>query len=126
VKKIPTGSETLRQRAERIDRAVGARIRAKRREGGLTQGELAARLGLSYQQIQKYEAASNRISAGRLWALAQALEADIGDFFGDDGASRTVARAPERRGRALSLRGLDRKVEAALIRLIQALPKTPR
>jgi transcriptional regulator with XRE-family HTH domain len=49
--------------------------------GGLSQGDLAARLGISYQQIQKYESAQNRVSAGRLFQIAGILEIPVSEFF---------------------------------------------
>jgi transcriptional regulator with XRE-family HTH domain len=67
----------------RVDEAIGERIRRRRVELGLTQDQLARRLGLSYQQIQKYERGANRISASRLFALARRLDVDPGYFFGD-------------------------------------------
>ena len=58
---------------EAIDAAAGARIRDRRRALGITQGELARRLGLSFQQIQKYERGANRVSGSRLVQIAAAL-----------------------------------------------------
>lgn len=70
-----------------IDRYIGERIRRRRTMLGMTQDDLAAALGVSYQQIQKYETAANRISAGRLYAIAQRLGVEISYFFDqfDDG-----------------------------------------
>lgn len=56
-----------------IDLAVGARIRLQRHAVGLSQQSLAARLGLSFQQIQKYERGANRVSASMLVRTAEAL-----------------------------------------------------
>src|SRR4051794_6092247 len=70
-----------RPRAEDIDRHVGARLRAWRIALGLTQQELAARIGITCQQAHKYEKGANRISAGRLHALARALGVDVGYFY---------------------------------------------
>jgi transcriptional regulator with XRE-family HTH domain len=64
-----------------VDRHVGARIRMRRILLGLTQHQLARRIGVTYQQQHKYEQGSNRISAGRLFAIARALEVDVDDFF---------------------------------------------
>ena len=47
----------------------------------MTQGELAAVLGVRFQQVQKYESGANRISASRVWDIAQALEVPISYFF---------------------------------------------
>lgn len=80
----------------RIDLHVGRRIRWRRKELKLSQEALAERLGVTFQQVQKYERGANRISAGRLYELAQALGASIAYFY--EGAEAT--------GAALA-RGLD-------------------
>jgi transcriptional regulator with XRE-family HTH domain len=57
-----------------IDLHLGRRLRRRRRLLGLTQQQLAVQVGIRFQQIQKYECGANRISAARLWQLAEALE----------------------------------------------------
>lgn len=64
-----------------IDRIVGQRLRWRRRELKLTQEQLGERLGLTFQQVQKYEKGVNRISAGRLFEIAQALGITITYFY---------------------------------------------
>lgn len=64
-----------------IDVHVGLRVRNLRLDLGLTQADLAGHLGIRFQQIQKYETGRNRISASRLWDIAQALRTDVGYFF---------------------------------------------
>ena len=64
-----------------IDRHVSRRIRARRIETGLTQHQLAQLIGITFQQLHKYEVSSNRVSAGRLDAIARALGVDVGYFF---------------------------------------------
>jgi transcriptional regulator with XRE-family HTH domain len=64
-----------------IDRHVGARIRERRCEVGVTQVQLAEALGLTFQQVQKYERAANRVSASRLWEIATVLATDIAYFY---------------------------------------------
>lgn len=64
-----------------IDKHVGRRLRWRRRELKLSQEALAGRVGLTFQQVQKYERGSNRVSAGRLYELAHALETTISYFF---------------------------------------------
>jgi len=66
---------------KRVDFHVGERIRERRAELGLTQEDLGGTLQISYQQIQKYETAANRISAGRLFEIAAALDVGISYFF---------------------------------------------
>lgn len=67
--------------AAEIDSIVGERIRRKRILTGLTQDQLGDALGVSYQQIQKYETGANRVSVGRLYLLAQRLDVSPGWFF---------------------------------------------
>jgi transcriptional regulator with XRE-family HTH domain len=67
--------------AHPIDVHVGKRLRQRRRLLGLTQEKLAQAVDIRFQQIQKYESGSNRISASRLWSLAKALEVSITYFF---------------------------------------------
>jgi transcriptional regulator with XRE-family HTH domain len=57
------------------------RVRQRRRELGLTQPELAAKLGVTFQNLYKYEHAKNRITAGRLYALSKALGVPVTFFF---------------------------------------------
>jgi transcriptional regulator with XRE-family HTH domain len=68
-------------RRKTVEQLVGARIRARRTELGLIQGQLAAALGLSYQQIQKYENGSTRITVDRLVVLAERLEVPVSYFL---------------------------------------------
>lgn len=70
-----------------LDQRIGERIRLRRTELGLTQDQLAAALGVSYQQIQKYENGANRISAARLWQIGRRLEVPVGWFFDEPGES---------------------------------------
>ena len=64
-----------------IDRHVGLRIRMRRKELGMTQDRLAQALGLTFQQVQKYERGANRVSASKLWEIARALKAPIAYFY---------------------------------------------
>lgn len=68
----------------KVDVAVGARIKKRRKALGLSQTELGRKLGITFQQIQKYEKGTNRIGASRLALLAAALHMPIGDLFGED------------------------------------------
>ena len=64
-----------------IDLHLGRRLRRRRRLLGLTQQQLAVQVGVRFQQIQKYECGANRISAARLWELAEALSTPISYFY---------------------------------------------
>jgi len=63
------------------DIQIGERIRIRRRQLGMSQTDLAERLGVSFQQVQKYENGTNRVSAGRLPHLAGALDVQVGYFY---------------------------------------------
>lgn len=67
--------------AEEVDRVVGRNIRRFRKRMGITQTALAVALDVTSQQVQKYERASNRVSAGRLYCIAQFLGVDIRVMF---------------------------------------------
>ena len=69
------------QRANAADKHVGARIRERRTMLGLSQQQLAKMIGVTYQQAHKYERGLNRISAGRLYGIAQVLGVPISWFF---------------------------------------------
>jgi transcriptional regulator with XRE-family HTH domain len=69
------------QRANSADRHVGARIRERRIMMGLSQQQLAKMIGVTYQQAHKYERGLNRISAGRLFEIAQVLGVPVSWFF---------------------------------------------
>ena len=64
-----------------VDFHIGQRLQLRRVMLGMSQSDLAKRCGVSFQQIQKYESASNRISASRLFDLSQALETSVAFFF---------------------------------------------
>ena len=64
-----------------IDRHVGLRIRMRRKELGISQERLAESIGLTFQQVQKYERAANRVSASKLWEMARALNTTISYFY---------------------------------------------
>lgn len=70
-----------------VDVHVGTRVRMCRTLKGLSQQKLAASLGLTFQQVQKYERGANRISASRLWELGQILDVPVSHFFEDADAA---------------------------------------
>ena len=110
--------------AHKVDAYVGRRLRLRRASLGMSQTALAQSVRLTFQQIQKYENGSNRISASRLWQFSNALRVPVSYFFEgiEDGAApepvptRAVLelmrnfraiRAPEVRD---TLRGLVRSI----------------
>ncbi|KJV08948.1 transcriptional regulator [Elstera litoralis] len=66
-----------------VDVHVGSRVRLRRTLLGMRQEKLGAAIGLTFQQVQKYERGANRIGAGRLFELAQVLDVPVAFFFDD-------------------------------------------
>ena len=66
-----------------IDILVGARIRLRRKLAGMSQDRMADAMGVSFQQLQNYETGASRVSASKLYAAAQTLEAPVAYFFED-------------------------------------------
>lgn len=69
------------RRSNAVDRHVGAQMRSRRLALGLSQQQLAQMIGVTYQQAQKYELAQDRVSAGRLFQIAQALSVAPAYFY---------------------------------------------
>jgi transcriptional regulator with XRE-family HTH domain len=82
-----------------VDIHVGARIRTRRLMIGMNQETLARSLGLTFQQVQKYEGGANRVSASRLSQIAEILDVPISHFFSDLEPYGTEPSAPEREAR---------------------------
>ena len=82
-----------------IDRVIGRNIRTQRLLRQVTQKDLSDRIGVSFQQLQKYERGANRISASRLHRISLALGVPLDDFFGGAHASApalgTLSLSPE-------------------------------
>jgi len=88
--------------AHPVDVYVGNQIRRLRLAQGITQIKLAEQIGVKFQQLQKYETAANRISASRLYEVAQALGGDIHTFFPTPDAISTLAEDLNLEGQTLS------------------------
>jgi transcriptional regulator with XRE-family HTH domain len=71
-----------------IDKHVGGMVRMRRKLAGMNQEQLADALGLTFQQVQKYERGANRISASKLYKIAEVLQVPVSYFF--DGLPDTV------------------------------------
>ena len=119
--------------AEPLDAFVGRRIAARRAALGLSQTALGQLIGVSCQQVQKYEGGHNRISASRLHALALALGLPVEAFFPErpgeaDTPEMTTLRAvtatPEGQALAAGFARIDdRAVRQALTRLVEVLAR---
>ena len=76
-------TESEKRRLQKIDAHVGTRIRLKRTLLGLSQEKLGELLGLTFQQVQKYERGANRVGAGRLYKLSEVLDVPVSFFYDD-------------------------------------------
>ncbi|MCH8168172.1 MAG: helix-turn-helix domain-containing protein [Proteobacteria bacterium] len=77
-----------------VDVHVGQRVRQRRWMVGMTQQQLGDKVGIKFQQIQKYETGANRISASRMWDIAAAMEVPVSFFFeGLDGQAPDTGEA---------------------------------
>ena len=119
--------------AKRIDEHVGERIRERRTQLGLTQEHLASALAISYQQVQKYETGANRVSAGRLYEIAQRLEVDVSYFFEGlepTSQSQPLAHGGKNRSTIELVRNFaeidDLVIRSAVSGLIKSLAGKPR
>ena len=81
--------DNLADDLKELDVFIGKRLREKRHKLGLTLVQVGKDVGMSHQQIQKYEKAKNRISASRLFELAQILKKPVSSFFEDLTADRS-------------------------------------
>lgn len=73
----------LARKSDGIDKHVGERIRLRRIMLKMSQGELGVKIGVTFQQLQKYEKGANRVGASRLYQLSQVLDVPPGFFFED-------------------------------------------
>ena len=78
---------------DRVDVQVGSRIRLLRQGAQMSQTDLAEQLGVTFQQVQKYEKGMNRIGAGRLTKIAAVLGMPVSELLADDGAAQSNRRA---------------------------------
>jgi transcriptional regulator with XRE-family HTH domain len=85
-----------------IDIHVGGRLRLRRLAVGLSQERLAKSIGITFQQIQKYERGTNRIVASRLHDLARVLDVPVGYFFSELDEGTLSGAAPEPREEAMA------------------------
>lgn len=106
-----------------IDVHVGLRIRLRRKEMGVSQEKLAEAIGLTFQQVQKYERAANRVSASKLYEMARALETSTTYFF--EGLADAATLAPgEPAGGQAHMQAFLLTPEG--VELASAFPKIPQ
>jgi transcriptional regulator with XRE-family HTH domain len=115
-----------------MDLEVGRRIKLQRLDAGLSQTELGEKIGVTFQQVQKYEKGLNRVGAGRLAKIAEVLRVPVTVFFGlplDTGNKKSKMDSPtELLTRPYALRLLkayiaidDKKVQASIVEMIEAI-----
>lgn len=106
-----------------IDEVIGFKIRTIRKRWGMSQIELAERIDLSFQQVQKYEKGTTRMSVFRLQQIAGALEVPISVFFEEEGARPSQVADPkvEYRGGPGELPPQANKEGAVLLKLFRQI-----
>lgn len=112
-----------------VDTAVGRRVRAARIESGLSQGALADKLGVSFQQVQKYENGANRISASRMVEIADTLNVPPASFLEGLGQAARGRSAPQADGAdelMMLFIQLPPGMRAAVLQLAQSLTESLR
>ena len=109
--------------AHLVDVHVGKRIRQRRWLVGMTQQKLAEAVGIKFQQIQKYETGANRVSASRLWDIADALEVDVSFFF--EGL-KSGAESDQGKSDAIPADMMGDKEAMDLVRSYYAIPENQR
>ncbi|MBS8228250.1 helix-turn-helix domain-containing protein [Vannielia litorea] len=110
-----------------VDIHVGKRVRHRRWMVGMTQQQLAEKVGIKFQQIQKYETGMNRVSASRLWDISHALDVPISFFF--EGLSQDmpdVARSEVAEGESVPGDILGDREALELVRSYYAIPESQR
>ncbi|WP_353471606.1 helix-turn-helix transcriptional regulator [Salipiger sp. H15] len=110
-----------------VDVHVGKRIRHRRWLVGMTQQQLAEHVGIKFQQIQKYETGANRVSASRLWDIADALEVPVSFFFeGIESEQQATETAEAPAVPAMPTDILGDKEALDLVRSYYAIPENQR
>lgn len=108
--------------AHPVDVHVGKRIRHRRWLVGMTQQQLAERVGIKFQQIQKYETGANRVSASRLWDIADALDVAVSFFF--EGIETETSDTPASEKVPADIMGDKEALD--LVRSYYAIPENQR
>jgi len=120
-------------RTAQLELAIGARMRTRRRQLGLSQSDLAERLGVSFQQVQKYERGANRVAASTLLSASVALNTTVSWLVGEETSGRDddddVFRALSRPGALEILQAFnaitDSRTRGALLALAKEMASTP-
>ncbi|CAO3446711.1 transcriptional regulator, Cro/CI family [Azospirillum argentinense] len=117
----------MREQYQHLDIKIGARVRTRRTLMGLSQSDLGEAIGLTFQQVQKYERGANRIGASTLFRIAEVLDVPVSFFFDDLGAQPgqgndlTLCRADLEFAKRLAL--LPKSVKDSIADLVRVLAK---
>jgi transcriptional regulator with XRE-family HTH domain len=84
MKRLKRRKKVTPRTATAVDAYIGAQMRDRRTALGLSQAALGAKLGVSFQQVQKYESGVNRVSAARLFEICKVLRVPLGSMFERD------------------------------------------
>jgi transcriptional regulator with XRE-family HTH domain len=115
-----------------VDKVVGRNVRVYRLAKGLSQTALGAELGVTFQQVQKYESGANRIGSGRLHRIAQILDVGIGALFEGSGVREKASTATlyEELANPYSLRLIqafseidNQRVRRSLVEFVETMAK---
>ncbi|WP_417244613.1 helix-turn-helix domain-containing protein [Celeribacter sp.] len=109
-----------------VDVHVGKRIRHRRWMVGMTQQQLAEKVGIKFQQIQKYETGMNRVSASRLWDIAESLSVPVAFFFEGMEPSVSDHMVAQSEGVNVPADILADKEALELVRSYYAIPENQR
>ena len=109
---ISSREDVRKRRAGAEDVEIGRKIRALRLERGLSQSGLADGIGLTFQQVQKYEKGANRVSAGRLQQIADLLNVPVTFFYGGMSTRARKGEAPSSGLAFLQTKGALRLIRA--------------
>jgi transcriptional regulator with XRE-family HTH domain len=124
---LTTAQDRDPRQPDSVDVEVGRRVRVERIARGLSQTELGNRIGVTFQQVQKYESGANRISIGRLTRIGQLFGVDVTYLLGA-GGHKKPATAPDAKERARSseaMRMLGRIGAVRLLKAFVAIPAKP-
>jgi transcriptional regulator with XRE-family HTH domain len=109
-----------------VDVHVGKRVRHRRWMVGMTQQQLAEKVGIKFQQIQKYETGMNRVSASRLWDISEALSVPVSYFLRGYGPRRSTRGCRAKPSNAPPGDILSDKEALELVRSYYAIPENQR
>ena len=127
MKAKPPGGRRGRRKADKpnpIDVHVGSRVRLRRTLLGMSQEKLGDAIGLTFQQVQKYERGANRVGASRLFELSRVLDVPVSFFF-DELAPESAGGAPSANATPSPSGGPDPMMRRETLELVRAYYRIP-